>query len=169
MNEIELIHFLDEQAIPYQRYDHLAVFTVEAAEQALPGIPGASTKNLFLCDAAEQRFFLLMTMGHKRVNLKRLGAAIGVQKGLRFASEVYLEELLNVGRGAVTALAVINDTGGRVELFVDRELWQYPRVHCHPLTNTATLVIATPDLERFFSLAAHPPHLVEVEALPPPS
>lgn len=163
MNEPELIRFLDENEIPYQRFDHRAVFTVEEAEQALPGIPGAGTKNLFLCDTNEQRFILLMTLGSKRVHLKRFASAIGLPKGVRFAPEAQLEALLGVGRGGVTALGVINDTGGQVELYVDRELWQHESVHCHPLTNTATLVIATRDLERFFELTGHAPKFVEVE------
>jgi Ala-tRNA(Pro) deacylase len=162
MNEPELIHFLDENQIAYQRFNHAAVFTVEQASAALPDIPGAGTKNLFLYDSAHERFLLLVTLGEKRIHLKRLAALIGAPKGLVFAPEEQLEKLLGVGRGGVTALGLINDPTQRVELYIDRALWQYPSIHCHPLTNTATLVISTRNLERFFALTGHTPHYVDV-------
>lgn len=162
MIEPELIHFLDENQIAYQRFNHPAVFTVEQASAALPDIPGAGTKNLFLKDPAHDRFLLLLTLGEKRIHLKRFAALVGAPKGLNFAPEEQLEQLLGVGRGGVTALGLINDRTHRVELYVDRALWQYPAVHCHPLTNTATLVISTRDLERFFALTGHTPQYVDV-------
>jgi Ala-tRNA(Pro) deacylase len=162
MNEKELIDFLDEHEITYLRFDHPAVFTVEQAEAALPGIPGAGTKNLFLCGPSRDRFLLLMTLGEKRVDLKGFAAAVGLPK-VQFAPEEQLQEYLQVSRGGVTALGLINDTGQQVELWIDKDLWANPSVHCHPLVNTATLVITTRRLEDFFTLTGHEIHFVEVK------
>jgi Ala-tRNA(Pro) deacylase len=162
MDEKGLIDFLDKHGIPYLRFDHPAVFTVEEAEAALPNIPGAGTKNLFLFSPSRERFLLLMTLGEKRVDLKAFAATAGLTK-IQFAPEEQLQEFLQVSRGGVTALGLINDTGKHVELWIDTELWARPSVHCHPLVNTATLVITTSDLKRFFALIGHEIHFVDVK------
>jgi Ala-tRNA(Pro) deacylase len=59
-------------------------------------------------------------------------------------------------------LGLIFDETHGVELFVDREVWNSPRWRCHPLVNTATLVLARPDLERFFEDTGHTPRVVDV-------
>ena len=46
----ELLAFLDQNQIPYQRFSHPPVFTCEEARQVAPDLPGADTKNLFLRD-----------------------------------------------------------------------------------------------------------------------
>lgn len=164
MDEAEILRYLDEHAIPYRRYSHPPVFTVAEADAVTPPIPGAGSKNLLLVDPTSARCLLLMTPGHKRVDFKRFAPLVGAPKGLRFAPENLLRHYLGVGLGAVTVLGLVNDTGRRVELWLDRELWQASAVHCHPLVNTATLVITPPDLERFFDLTGHPPRLVDVPA-----
>lgn len=164
MDEAEILRYLDAHHIPYRRYAHPAVFTVAEADAVTPPIPGMGSKNLLLVDPSSPRCLLLMTLGHKRVDFKGFAPLVGAPKGLRFAPENLLREYLGVGLGTVTVLGLINDIQHRVELWLDRELWQAGAVHCHPLVNTATLVITPPDLERFFALTGHPPHLVDVPA-----
>ena len=45
----------------------------------------------------------------------------------------------------------------RVSVVVDEELMKYDSVNCHPLVNTATLVLSKSELERFFTLTGHAP------------
>jgi hypothetical protein len=44
----DFFKFIDEHGIAYARYDHPAVYTVEEADQLVPDLPGAKTKNLFI-------------------------------------------------------------------------------------------------------------------------
>jgi len=125
------------------------------------GAPGAGTKNLFLCDEKGRQFILVMVCEEKRVDLKKLGSTLGV-KNLRFASPERLQQYLGIEPGAVTALAVINDTQQQVQLYVDRDLWVQDAIQCHPLVNTSTLVISRSELERFFHLAHHDLFVVEI-------
>jgi Ala-tRNA(Pro) deacylase len=78
---------------------------------------------------------------------------------LRFASEENLQRLLGVTRGAVTMMGLANDTQHQVELWIDAEIWQGEYFLSHPLVNTATLVLAKAELEHFFVLTGHTPHL----------
>jgi Ala-tRNA(Pro) deacylase len=160
--EKELLGYLQQEGIPYQRIEHPPVFTCDEAEHFRPQLSGVSTKNLFLEDKRGNAF-LLMTDCEKRTNLKALGSQLGVTK-LHLGSEKKLQELLGVSRGAVTVLGLINDERHQVELLVDEEIWDGEYFLCHPLVNTATLVLAKNDLIRFFATSGHDVNLVVVPA-----
>ena len=152
---------LDEWHIGYQRFDHPAVFTCEQAAIHLKGVPGAGTKNLFLVSEKQIEPCLLMVDEAKRVDINRLGKQLGLGK-LRFGSPEKMEIYLGVEPGSVTVLAIINDMDRRVRLLIDRDLWQKEKVQCHPLVNTATLVISIGDLQTFFDGINHTFELVEI-------
>jgi Ala-tRNA(Pro) deacylase len=158
MKEQELLAFLDTNGFAYQRIEHPAVFTCAEAELHRPKLPAVSTKNLFLCDKKAHRFFLVVTACEKTMKLDALSLQLGVAH-LRFSSEENLLRLLGVTRGAVTMLGLVHDTERQVELWIDAEIWQGEYFLSHPLVNTATLVLAKSELERFFVLTGHVVHL----------
>jgi Ala-tRNA(Pro) deacylase len=158
--ETQLLEFLDAQHISYQRVEHPPVYTCEEAERLRPKLPAVSTKNLFLRDR-QGAFYLLMTACEKRLDLKRLGQQLGASK-LHFASEEMLQELLNLTRGAVTVLGLINDAAHRVQLWIDSEIWRQDNFLCHPLVNTATLMLSKESLERFFEISGHSVNLIDM-------
>jgi len=157
MTEQEFLTFLDGNNFTYQRTEHPAVFTCEEAELHRPDVPAVSTKNLFLCDKKARRFFLAVTSCEKTMNLETLSMQFGI-KHLRFASETNLMRLLGVTRGAVTMMGLVNDNEHIVELWIDAEIWGNEYFLSHPLVNTATLVFAKSELERFFKLTGHALH-----------
>ena len=158
--EQDFLMFLDRNGFSYQRVEHPAVFTCAEAELHRPRVPAVSTKNLFLCDKKARRFFLVVTSCEKTVRLDALAPQLGVAY-LRFASEENLQRLLGVTRGAVTMMGLANDSEQQVELWIDSEIWQGEFFLSHPLVNTATLVLAKPELERFFALTGHTPHFFQ--------
>jgi Ala-tRNA(Pro) deacylase len=157
-SEEELLNYLEQQQIAYQRIEHPPVFTCEQADQYRPDLPGVSTKNLFLRDK-KRRFYLVMTACEKKLDLKKLGQALGASK-LHFGSPESLLEQLQLTPGSVTVLGLVNDPQLRVELWIDQEIWEDEFFLCHPLVNTATLVLSKADLLRFFELTKHPLHFV---------
>ena len=159
-----LFSFLHEHGIAYRRCDHPPVFTCGEANELVPPLPGAKTKNLFLRDGKGRRHFLVSLGQEKTVDLKGLASALGLNK-LGFASAGRLEGYLGLRPGSVSILGVINDPEGLVELIVDETLWQADAFQCHPLVNTSTLVIAKPEMERFLSLTGHPPKRLDVPGL----
>jgi Ala-tRNA(Pro) deacylase len=157
MNEQEFLTFLDANGFVYQRIEHPAVFTCAEAEAHRPSLPAVSTKNLFLCDKKARRFFLVVTACEKTIKLDELSSQLGVAH-LRFGSEENLLRLLGVTRGAVTMMSLVNDTDHHVELWIAADTWQGDYFLSHPLVNTATLVLAKSELERFFALTGHTLH-----------
>ena len=160
MTEQEFLDFMNANGFVYKRVEHPAVFTCAEAELHRPTLNAVSTKNLFLCDKKARRFFLVVTACEKTVKLDQLSSQLGVAH-LRFGSEENLMRLLGVTRGAVTMMGLANDTERHVELWVDTEIWQGEVFLSHPLVNTATLILAKPELERFFALTGHALHFFE--------
>ena len=159
-SEREFLQFLDTNQFAYERLEHPAVFTCQEADRYHAGIEAVHTKNLFLCDKKKRHFFLVVTACEKTVRLESLALHLGVSH-LRFASEENLGKLLGVGVGSVTIMGLVNDAEQRVALWIDREIWDGERFLCHPLVNTATLVLSKTELERFLELTGHDPSLFD--------
>ncbi|MFW5833707.1 MAG: prolyl-tRNA synthetase associated domain-containing protein, partial [Pseudomonadota bacterium] len=128
-------------------------------------IPGGHCKNLFLKDKKD-RLWLVTVADDRRVDLGALGRHLGAAGRLSFGKPPLLAEVLGVTPGSVTPLAVINDRAHRVSVVLDAELAANDRVNCHPLVNTATVVLATADLRRLFQATGHEPSIVDFDALP---
>jgi Ala-tRNA(Pro) deacylase len=152
---------LDVLGIAYARVDHAAVFTCDESARVVPPLPGAATKNLFLRDKKGRRHLLVVAAQDKRVDLKRLGDLLDA-KGLMLASDERLARHLGVGPGAVSILALVNDSAHAVELVVDDDVWSADAILAHPLVNTATLVLARDALLRFLDASGHAPRVVEL-------
>lgn len=154
----ELLHRLH---VPYERCDHPAVYTTEEASRLVPPLPGAKAKNLFVRDAKSPRRFLVVVPYEKRVDLRGLAESMGLRK-LSFASADELMETLGITAGAVSLLALVNDTQHQAELIVDRAIWAADAIQCHPLVNTATLSIGREGLQRLLEATGHPPCVIDV-------
>jgi len=157
LSEQEFLAFMDAHGFLYQRVEHPAVFTCEEAEAHHTGIEAVHTKNLFLCDKKKRHYFLVVTDCERTVRLDELKERLGVSH-LHFASEDDLMRLLGVGRGSVTMMGLVINTEHKVALWIDEEIWNGEHFLCHPLVNTATLVLSKAELERFFALTGHTPH-----------
>lgn len=162
MTEDELLAFLNANRIQYQRFDHPAVYTCKQASIYTNNKPGARTKNLFLRDQKSERFYLLATLEDKRIDFNQLARLLGIGKNIRFGSAEQLLALLGIEPGSVTLLSLVNDTNGCVNLLIDQDLWKQPSWQCHPMVNTATLVIHREDMLRFFALTRHTAQVIEV-------
>ncbi|WP_197740525.1 prolyl-tRNA synthetase associated domain-containing protein [Desulfosarcina widdelii] len=158
-----IYEFLESNDIAYERHDHPPVYTCEDVNRLVPALPGCKTKNLFICDNKGKKHFLVTVPDEKSVDLKSLGEALEVKR-LRFASADRLEKHLKLEPGAVTILGVMNDTAGNVSVVVDQAIWDADALQCHPLVNTATLVISLNNLRKFLDAAGHPATVMDVPA-----
>lgn len=155
---------LAERDIPFRAFEHEPVYTCDEAEGVVPPeVDAVQTKNLFLRDRKGRRHVLLVTHCEKEVELGRLADDLGIDR-FSLASERRMREHLGVTPGAVTLLALANDDGHAVELVVDREVWEHEAIRAHPLVNSATLILARSDVERFLELTGHEPRIVPVPA-----
>lgn len=161
MNDREVCAWLDGHGIAYQRFDHPAVFTCEAAVALVPAAAaGVQTKNLFLRDKRGRRQWLVVTDCAKPVDLKALAPLIGADN-LTLGSPDRLARHLGVTPGSVTLLALVNDPEHLVQLVIDREL-EGKAWRCHPMVNTATLSMPWESVEAFLGATEHTPLHVRV-------
>ena len=150
-----------ELGIAMAEVTHPPVFTVDDVDATPHGLPGLDTKNLFLKDAKGQ-LFLVTIRSDRRADLKTLPALIG-SKRLSFASAETLFEALGVLPGSVTPLALVNDVAHRVTFSLDRALAEASHIACHPLVNTATVSLATPDFFRLLRAMGVEPAVVDLD------
>lgn len=159
----DLFAFLGQLGIEITTVEHAPLFTV-ADSQALRGeIAGGHTKNLFLRDRKGQ-YFLVTTQEDAVIDFKTIHTVIGAAGRVSFGNAEALMGLLGVAPGAVTVFGLINDTQGRVKAIVDERLVQHEVINAHPLSNTATTSIRTPDLIAFVAATGHEAHVLKVSA-----
>ena len=104
---------------------------------------------------------LLVTSCAKSVDLKAFGEQAGVDH-ISFASPERLAKYLDVEPGSVTVLGLFVDSEQAVELFVDTDVWHTPRWRCHPMVNSATLVLTRDAIEAFLARTGHTPTILSL-------
>lgn len=159
----DLDALLDEIGVAYERFDHAPVFTCDEADAAVPHSPAVQTKNIFLRDKRGRRHILLVTSCEKSVDIKRFAEQSDADR-LSFASPERMMKYLGVTPGSVTVLGLMHDTERAVELYVDADVWRAASWRCHPLINSATLVISREGIERFLTRTGHTANVVTLES-----
>jgi Ala-tRNA(Pro) deacylase len=100
--------------------------------------------------------------GGKKFLTKDLSKQVGCSR-LSFAESEYMDEFLNITPGSVSIMGLMNDSGKRVRLLMDREVAVAEFFGCHPCINTSSLRIRTEDiLDRFLPHIGHEPMIVEL-------
>ena len=162
LKEIAVYDLLEKLGIPYLRLDHEVTATVEECHEVDRILGIHICKNLFLCNAQKTDFYLLMMPGDKKFKTKELSAQIQSAR-LSFAGPEYMEEFLNISPGSVSVMGLMNDSGNRVRLLIDRDVLKDEYVGCHPCVNTSSLKIKTKDiLERFLPYVKHDYTIVDL-------
>lgn len=142
---------LDNLGIKYKQMDHPPVYTIEDMEELKITEHGEVCKNLFLRDAKGKRHFLVVLGKDKQADIKSIQAQLGCTR-LSFASEERLQKYLQLQKGAVTPLGVINDPEAAVEIVLDSSLEGKEQLGFHPNDNTATIWISYGDLIKFIRM-----------------
>lgn len=159
---MDVCNKLGELDIPYERADHVAVYTCEQADEIELKLVGIHTKNLFLRNRKGNRHFLVTIPAENSVDLKALSKALEVPQQLSFASPERLMKHLGVEPGSVSLLAVVKDLEQSVEVIIDESVWRAGAVLCHPLVNTSTLSVSIAGLEKLYAHTGHQPRVVAV-------
>ncbi|MGH8262228.1 MAG: prolyl-tRNA synthetase associated domain-containing protein [Steroidobacteraceae bacterium] len=157
---------LTELGIAYERHEHPAVATADAAKAHWTGIAAMHCKNLFLRNQKGTRHYLVVLEYSKRADLKNVAAQIGDGK-LSFASPERLMTHLGLTPGSVSPFGLINDAEHAVRVALDRDVQRAERISFHPNINTATLVVGRADFMRFLEACGNPTQFVTVESATP--
>ncbi len=150
----ELLPLLSDLSIPFQRFDHPAVFTCAETDTLNLHFPGAHTKQLLMKGKRKKQYVLAIVMHDKRVDTKALAKDFGDQS-MSFVSPEDLKRLLGVEPGSVTPFGLIYDKAHEITVIVDEDAWNVGQFCFHPLVNTATLVIDKAGFETFMKYTGH--------------
>lgn len=149
---MDIYEFLKKLHISYQMIEHEPVYTIEEAQFIKSKIIGVGCKNLFLTDQKGNYFLVLMT-DQKRAHLKEISKQVGVSH-LAFASEETLKQILNLSKGSVTPLGIVNDDENKVMILIEKSL-QDQVLLLHPNTNCATIALHYKDLLKIIIYTNH--------------
>lgn len=153
-NRENIIERLNELNIPYEIKEHEAAFTMEDLERAGLNRDGSICKNLFLRDFKGKRHMLVVLRGDKQADLVLIRNEINSSR-LSFGSDERLEKRLDVKKGSVSPLGIINDTENAVELYFDRDLKDAEVLGFHPNDNTATVFLSFESVKKYCESTGH--------------
>ena len=152
---------LQKLGIEFFRVDHEHADTIEACHEVEKTLGANICKNLFLTNRQQTDFYLLLMPGDKPFKTKLLSKQINTAR-LSFATPEHMEKYLDITPGSVSVLGLMNDTEGKVNLVIDRDLLNDEYIGCHPCINSSTLKIKTEDiLNKFLPDVKHEPAFVE--------
>lgn len=153
---------LQTLGIPFTRVDHDAARTMEDCVAIGKALGAVICKNLVLTPRNRSAFYLLCMPDDKPFVTKEFSKQIGSSR-LSFATAEDMKALLNVQPGSASILALMNDPQRRVQLCVDRSVWEAEWFGCHPCRNTSSLRIKTADIKTvFLPHVGHEPILVDL-------
>ena len=139
--EVRAYEFLDRLGISFDRTDHpdepATGMEVCARVDAVLGV--RICKNLFLCNRAKTKYYLLVMPGDKVFKTRELSGQHGLTR-LSFADEEHMLRFLDVRPGSVSVLGLMNDRGHDVTLLVDEDVLKEEMFGCHPARTQAPYV-----------------------------
>ncbi|MEA4923750.1 MAG: prolyl-tRNA synthetase associated domain-containing protein [Syntrophomonadaceae bacterium] len=155
------LRVLQELNIEYELVEHPAAFTVADMDKLGMDRFGTGCKNLFLRDDKGRRHFLVVMAKDKTADLPSLQKQLGCSR-LGFASEERLYKYLQLHKGEVTPLGIINDAQATVEVVIDKDLTGPNRLGVHPNDNTASVWLAFEALKQVIERNGNIIHYVTV-------
>lgn len=160
--EIRVYDLLDSLDIEYERVDHEEANTMEACNKIDEVLGAPICKNLFLCNRTKTDFYLLLMPADKVFKTKDITKQIGCSR-LSFAGSEFMEEYLNIKPGAVSVMGLMNDADNKIQLLIDKPVYDSEVIGCHPCVSTSSLKIKTADvLDKFLKAVKHEPIIVEL-------
>ena len=160
-NRENILEKLKTLEIPYALVEHAPAFTMDEYN-ALGFNPNDEIcKNLFLRDYKGARHKLVVLQGSKHADLGLIRDEVESSK-LSFASDERLAKYLDVKKGSVSPLGLINDTTGAVEVYFDEDLKDAARLGFHPNDNTATVFLSFQDVQKYIESTGHTVRFIQV-------
>lgn len=142
-----VLSFLDTHNIAYKLHTHAPFFTVKDSRNWTDQHTGAHVKNLFLNNTKKTEFYLVIMLGNKRLDLKKLEQTLGHR--LSFASPERLMNHLGVTPGSVSPMTLIHPNAGETQVYIDDDILSYKDIFFHPNQNDKTLQISLQDFQKF--------------------
>lgn len=160
-NRENILEKLKNLEIAFELVEHAPAFTMDEYN-ALGFNPNDEIcKNLFLRDYKGTRHMLVVLKGSKHADLGLIRDEVESSK-LSFASDERLAKYLDVKKGSVSPLGLINDETGAVEVYFDEDLKDAARLGFHPNDNTATVLLSFQDVQKYIESTGHTVRFIKV-------
>ena len=160
-----LVSKLKELSLEHEVYSHVPCDTAEdlVSNVPLPSEKDTHTKNLFFKDK-KHGFFLVCHATKSTFNTKQLGKLLKLEGkvNMRLADEKLLDEHLQVKKGCVGPLCIVNNSSKNVTLVLDKALFDdFDYIHSHPLRNDASVKLRPAVLTDYFAKIGVEPVIVD--------
>ena len=119
-------------------------------------------ETLFLCNRQQTDFYLFITVGNKPFRSKDFSNALGVAR-VSFAPIEQMESMLGTKIGAATVFSSLLDTGNKVQIVFDKEVFSAKWYGCSDGTTTGYMKVQTEDIcKKFLPYTNHILSVIEV-------
>lgn len=146
----ELYLKLEALNIPFEYYEHPPAPTIEEAKKYWVDLLATHCKNIFFRNHKGNRHYLVVLEHTRALAIHDLEKRLKQGK-LSFASPKRMLKYLGITPGSVSPFGLINDLENHTHVFLDENLKKSEKISFHPNINTASLVIAFKDFERFLT------------------
>lgn len=158
----EVLRFLDEKGIAYDRLEHDPAATMQDCAEVDRRLGALTAKNCFLTTKNKKHIVLCLVRPEARFHTADISKQLGSAR-LSFGTEEQMAQHLRVFPGAVSPLGLMFDRDGAVELAVDEALLSCERLSFHPCDNSATVALSGADFfGRFLPAVGHGYRTVEI-------
>ena len=161
----KVVSLFEALNLTYTCYAHEPLLTIEESEKHMGHIDNTTlAKNLFIKDKKHGLF--MITVKHDReVSMKTLAGILQTSgANFRMADETVLQEKLQIIRGAVSPLALVNDGNGDIKFAIDKSLLSANLIHLHPLRSDRTLLTSPENLNKYLKHINHEPTVLDFDA-----
>lgn len=119
-------------------------------------------KNLLLKERkGEQRYYLVITDSNKQVDISSLKDTLNCKK-LEFVDVDHMKDVLNTTPGNVSLFNIIYDKNKKVNLVIDKDLFEYNALAFHPLYNGMSLFIKPSECLKFIKIIDRDVNIVSI-------
>ncbi|MGE5632346.1 MAG: prolyl-tRNA synthetase associated domain-containing protein [Caulobacteraceae bacterium] len=160
-NEKKVYDALNQLEIPFVRYEHIPVYTIQEANDLNLEMEGKLCKNLFVRNLKGNKHYLILVSHEKRTDLKGIASQVGSSR-LSFASEERLLKYLGLTPGSVTPFGLLNDEEKNVTVLIDEDLKNSDFMCFHPNINTVSISISYGNFEKFLRWCGNPYSYVHI-------
>lgn len=152
---------LSELSIPFEMVEHPPTFTTEQADSYIEGIDGVRTKSLFLTNKKKTAYYLLIMDDKKQLDMDAFKEKVAANR-IKFCSEASLMEKMGVTPGTVSIFGLMNNIDKDIQLYIDKDIIDEPRMSFHPNDNTKTIFIDTQDMMTFIENIGYTVHIISI-------
>ncbi len=141
----EVYTTLETLNIDYNRVDTQEAYTMEDCEEISKRLGVEVIKTLFLCNQQKTKFYLLVLPGNKKFETRKFSSELEIAR-VSFTNEEQMLSLLGTQFGAATVFGLLLDKEQKIQLVLDREVFNSDSYACSDGTLTTYMSIKTEDL-----------------------